>query len=105
SSRRRHTIFSRDWSSDVCSSDLSGRSGISTEDTLLKEWPESGPKLVWQAEGAGRGYASAAIADGRVYTLGDGSSLAADDDEYLRSEERRVGKGGRARRSRCPKTK
>src|SRR5690606_39790168 len=25
SSRRRHTIFSRDWSSDVCSSDLSLR--------------------------------------------------------------------------------
>src|SRR5690606_39382364 len=27
SSRRRHTRFSRDWSSDVCSSDLGGRSG------------------------------------------------------------------------------
>src|SRR5436309_9306799 len=26
SSRRRHTRFSRDWSSDVCSSDLSSRS-------------------------------------------------------------------------------
>src|SRR5690606_40252857 len=26
SSRRRHTRFSRDWSSDVCSSDLLGRS-------------------------------------------------------------------------------
>src|SRR5690606_40231029 len=25
SSRRRHTRFSRDWSSDVCSSDLDGR--------------------------------------------------------------------------------
>src|SRR5690606_41144853 len=25
SSRRRHTRFSRDWSSDVCSSDLSSR--------------------------------------------------------------------------------
>src|SRR5690606_39814008 len=25
SNRRRHTIFSRDWSSDVCSSDLYGR--------------------------------------------------------------------------------
>src|SRR5690606_40247361 len=25
SSRRRHTRFSRDWSSDVCSSDLPGR--------------------------------------------------------------------------------
>src|SRR5690606_41123331 len=27
SSRRRHTRFSRDWSSDVCSSDLSGAAG------------------------------------------------------------------------------
>src|SRR5690606_39295256 len=27
SSRRRHTIFSRDWSSDVCSSDLVRESG------------------------------------------------------------------------------
>src|SRR5690606_40612300 len=28
SSRRRHTRFSRDWSSDVCSSDLTGRGAI-----------------------------------------------------------------------------
>src|SRR5690606_40303540 len=28
SSRRRHTRFSRDWSSDVCSSDLFKRGGI-----------------------------------------------------------------------------
>src|SRR5690606_39642518 len=27
SSRRRHTIFSRDWSSDVCSSDLVSTAG------------------------------------------------------------------------------
>src|SRR6266511_3852901 len=27
SSRRRHTRFSRDWSSDVCSSDLGGEEG------------------------------------------------------------------------------
>src|SRR5690606_41095677 len=27
SSRRRHTRFSRDWSSDVCSSDLAGAAG------------------------------------------------------------------------------
>src|SRR5690606_40632991 len=34
SSRRRHTRFSRDWSSDVCSSDLPLRSGLvpSTDD-------------------------------------------------------------------------
>src|SRR5690606_40364276 len=28
SSRRRHTSFSRDWSSDVCSSDLGGAGGL-----------------------------------------------------------------------------
>src|SRR5690606_40665633 len=32
SSRRRHTSFSRDWSSDVCSSDLIGRDGLSRRD-------------------------------------------------------------------------
>src|SRR5690606_40095698 len=40
SSRRRHTSFSRDWSSDVCSSDLSGNAldnlmiGGSYDDTM-----------------------------------------------------------------------
>src|SRR5690606_626846 len=28
SSRRRHTRFSRDWSSDVCSSDLASKGGV-----------------------------------------------------------------------------
>ena len=59
------------------------RSGVSREDDLLQEWPDGGPPLAWMATGAGRGYASAAIADGRVYTLGDGPSHADDDDEYL----------------------
>src|SRR5215475_15261884 len=42
SSRRRHTRFSRDWSSDVCSSDLptvnraAGVSGITEPDSLLQ---------------------------------------------------------------------
>src|SRR5262249_24999363 len=31
----------------------------------------------------GRGYASPAIADGRIYTLGDAPSTASDKDEYL----------------------
>src|SRR5690606_40629344 len=30
SSRRRHTRFSRDWSSDVCSSDLTGSDCVGT---------------------------------------------------------------------------
>src|SRR5207302_2940694 len=38
SSRRRHTRFSRDWSSDVCSSDLTGRdrSSAAVASTLVR---------------------------------------------------------------------
>src|SRR6266511_4641825 len=54
SSRRRHTRFSRDWSSDVCSSDLgepgaertsfpNARSGIGWEDDL--ETPRTAAEL------------------------------------------------------------
>jgi outer membrane protein assembly factor BamB len=46
------------------------RDGISTETGLLKQWPENGPPLVWKATGAGNGYSSVAIANGRLYTLG-----------------------------------
>jgi outer membrane protein assembly factor BamB len=59
------------------------RSGVSSDSGLLKKWPEGGPKLLWEAAGAGRGYASLSIADGKLYTLGDGLSTASDKDEYL----------------------
>src|SRR5690606_39538965 len=35
SSRRRHTRFSRDWSSDVCSSDLVNLRGLGVASTLV----------------------------------------------------------------------
>lgn len=59
------------------------RTAVSQEKGLLQEWPADGPPLVWKAVGAGRGYSSLAIADGKVYTLGDGLSTAEDKDEYL----------------------
>lgn len=59
------------------------RTAVSPDKGLLAEWPEGGPKLVWKAEGAGRGYSSVAIVDGRIYTLGDAPSTADDKDEYL----------------------
>ncbi len=59
------------------------RSGVSDDTGLISSWPEDGPTLVWEADGAGRGYSSVAIADGKIYTLGDGLSTASDDDEYL----------------------
>jgi outer membrane protein assembly factor BamB len=46
------------------------RDGISTETGLLKQWPTAGPPLVWTTKGAGTGYSSLAIANGRIYTMG-----------------------------------
>ncbi|HXG11547.1 MAG TPA: PQQ-binding-like beta-propeller repeat protein [Gemmataceae bacterium] len=44
------------------------RDGVSAETGLLKEWPEGGPRKVWEAKG-GEGYSSFAVAGGKVYTL------------------------------------
>ncbi len=68
------------------------RSAVSKEKGLLQSWPESGPPLVWEAPGAGRGYASLAIAGNRIYTLGDAPSTAEDKDEYLTAFDRQTGK-------------
>lgn len=46
------------------------RDGVSKETGLLKQWPASGPALVWKTKGAGGGYSSLAIAKGRIFTLG-----------------------------------
>jgi outer membrane protein assembly factor BamB len=47
------------------------RDNKSTETGLMKKWPEGGPEMVWTARGIGKGYAGAAIVDGRLYTAGD----------------------------------
>jgi hypothetical protein len=46
------------------------RDGISKETGLLKQWPEAGPPLAWKAAGAGRGYSSFSVANGKLYTMG-----------------------------------
>lgn len=47
------------------------RDGKSPDTGLLKEWPEGGPKLLWKADGIGKGYATVSVAEGLVYTTGD----------------------------------
>src|SRR5690606_40035712 len=83
SSRRQHTRFSRDWSSDVCSSDLYfryiGIFGLAAAPLLATYLVQVNPQLV--------GRVSPVIA--RIFTP---FVLI-----MLRSEERRVGKGGRSR--------
>lgn len=58
------------------------RTATAPDTGLLKQWPTDGPKLLWEGRGAGRGYSSLAIADGRIYTMGDAPSTA-DENEYL----------------------
>src|SRR2546430_11641847 len=80
-SRRRHTRFDCDWSSDVCSSDLTGKRGEG--DLLVVEFFFRRAKLFCVASQATRSAAAAA-----AVTM---SALSA------RSEERRVGEEGRSR--------
>lgn len=47
------------------------RTAKSPDTGLLGEWPESGPPLLWQAEGLGNGFSSLAVVNGTIYTLGD----------------------------------
>jgi len=46
------------------------RDGLSKETGLLKQWPTDGPPLAWKASGAGRGYSSFSIANGKLFTMG-----------------------------------
>jgi outer membrane protein assembly factor BamB len=42
----------------------------SPETGLLKSWPAAGPPLLWQVEGLGTGFASVAVAGGKIFTMG-----------------------------------
>jgi len=46
------------------------RNGVSAETGLLKEWPGSGPKLLWSVDGLGAGYGSLAISGDRIFVQG-----------------------------------
>ena len=46
------------------------RTGNSKETGLLKQWPSSGPAVVWTATGLGSGYGSLAVAGDRVFVQG-----------------------------------
>src|SRR2546430_12662685 len=85
SSRRRHTRFDCDWSSDVCSSDL--LEVIKSADWLIDMGPEGGDR------------------GGKIIASGTPEQVARNTQSHtghflarvLRSEERRVGKECRSR--------
>src|SRR3712207_8894539 len=85
SSRRRHTRYWRDWSSDVCSSDLKSVPELAFSVTFACAAGEGGRSFAATLEGtvAGQGVANA---NPRLVC-----------DKVARSEERRVGKECRSR--------
>src|SRR3712207_7256740 len=87
SSRRRHTRYWRDWSSDVCSSDLGGRQEPADVDAGQLRVP---PQVLPERTGAQAGEQSYGCAEppGRDRDVERVAS---------RSEERRVGKECRSR--------
>src|SRR5690625_5733673 len=86
SSRRRHTRWPRDWSSDVCSSDLMTAEQVNPlNKRILGIIRDTNPERLVVI--AGEDYSGA-------HTL---ETLEVPDD--VRSEERRVGKECRARRA------
>ena len=68
------------------------RTAVAGDKNLLKSWPEAGPTLVWETAGAGRGYASVAVAGDKLFTLGDKLSTKSDEEEYLTAYDRETGK-------------
>jgi outer membrane protein assembly factor BamB len=47
------------------------RDNISTETGLLSEWEPGGPKLLWEQKNLGEAFSSIAIAEGKLFTLGN----------------------------------
>src|SRR3712207_7584191 len=87
SSRRRHTRYWRDWSSDVCSSDLVG----------VRELDEIGDELVAAAaDHRGDGVLHLERHE-RVVAVGVADAVQLRGGPAERSEERRVGKECRSR--------
>src|SRR3712207_7335198 len=87
SSRRRHTRYWRDWSSDVCSSDLRGLRGPAHDE--LAEPEQRRERQDRQERPAGTPGAPEGVAE--VVEPGG------PEDVRRRSEERRVGKECRSR--------
>src|SRR5207249_9111707 len=87
SSRRRHTRSKRDWSSDVCSSDLAFFDGSRK---YVSAGRENGTFAVWRNIEVGDVLVDAGPVLQRLLML------AGQRDAELRSEERRVGKEWRS---------
>src|SRR5690606_39825930 len=97
SSRRRHTRFSRDWSSDVCSSDLGDFAAPVALDIARAAWMQAldEPQLAQRFRAGGVTFCT--LLPLRAIPFEVVCLLGMNDGDYPRSEERRVGKECRSR--------
>src|SRR5690606_40126395 len=97
-SRRRHTRFSRDWSSDVCSSDLLFLSFRHMSMIML--YRPATDEIVWKKQGPWLAQHDVDILDATRIGVFNNNAYDRGTDARIhgtRSEERRVGKEGRWR--------
>src|SRR5690606_39553560 len=92
SSRRRHTRFSRDWSSDVCSSDLDRRK---LKEDAQRCLDRLGVKIDPSTQVLNLSVAQCQMVEIAKALSLNASVLIMDEPTSSRSEERRVGKEGR----------
>src|SRR5690606_39715754 len=95
SSRRRHTRFSRDWSSDVCSSDLFSPEVILLDDAFQHRKVKAGLNILLTSYG--NLYTSDWILPAGNLRESVKGAKRAEIIVVTRSEERRVGKECRSR--------
>ena len=67
------------------------RNGKSPDTGLLKEWPEGGPKKLWQADDIGSGFSTVSVSNGLIYTTGDAGGRATTETRRGRRRTRIVG--------------
>src|SRR5207247_4117157 len=101
----RHTRSTRDWSSDVCSSDLTTRTRLgcgtlaAASCCVLCTWERTTLARVWPSRLTAKPWPYLHLTAYRCGTLA--SRTYSNLHIWSRSEERRVGKEERAKRSKC----
>jgi len=73
------------------------RDGVAEEKGLLQKWGTKGPPLAWKTSGLGSGFASVAVADGKIFTMGKRNNvflIARDGDDGHELWATQVGGGG-----------